>query len=409
MLENLYTAPKTIERHRSAPLPEERLAYLRHHAEAGARPSTLRGVAGDQITLIGLLDLRQGDRVTAAQVKDAVGQSGRGPAKRRNLLGCSVRWLRFAGMLEEEVMVEEAPRHAHMEEVGIYEAWMRDERGWSENTIGDYLFTANRFFDRLDERGVSLASVGFEDIDRQVACWHARGCRRITVRSYANALRAFFRFAENRNWCAQGLSGSIMPPGFRPDEPIPKGLEREEVVRLLATTEGDRPVDVRDRAILMLLVAYGLRAGEVAGLRLEDFDWMNETLDVRCPKVGRTHRYPLSRGVGQVILRYLRELRPPRPERTIFFALQAPIRPLSALAVTGLVGRRLRRLGITGKSCGPHALRHGAAQHMLDHGLSLKEVGDYLGHRSISATAGYAKVQLGALREVADIDLEGLA
>ena len=207
----------------------------------------------------------------------------------------------------------------------------------------------------------------------------------------------------------QGLTVAIMPPGFRLDEEIPKGLEREEVVRLLATTEGDRPADVRDRAILMLLAAYGLRAGEVAGLRLDNFDWKNETLDVRCPKAGRIHRYPLSRGVGQAVLRYLRELRPPRPERTIFFALQAPIRPLSSVAVSSLVRRRLRRLGITGKSCGPHALRHGAAQRLLEHGLSLKEIGDFLGHRSTSATAVYAKIQLGTLREVADIDLEGLA
>ncbi len=406
MFEDLYTAPKTIERHRSAPLLQERLDYLRHYAEAGARPSTLRGVADDQITLIRLLDLRPGDRVTIAEVKSAVDKSGFGPDRRQNLRGRSVRWLRFAGMLEE---VEGEPRHAHTKETGIYEAWMRDERGWSEATVRTYLFAANRFFDRLDERGVSLATVGFEDIDREVASWHARGYRRATVRSRANALRTFFRFAESRNWCAQELSSVIMPPDFRPDEPIPRGLEREEVVRLLATTEGDRPADVRDRAILMLLVAYGLRAGEVAGLRLDDFDWKNETLDVRCPKVGRTHRYPLSRGVGQAVLRYLREFRPPRPERTIFFSLTAPIRPLSRAAVSSLVGRRLRRLGVTGKCLGPHGLRHSAAQRLLDHGLSLKEVGDYLGHSSLSATAGYAKVQLGALREVADIDLEGLA
>ncbi len=273
MFENLYTDPQAIERCRAAPLLEERLGYLRHYAEAGARLSTLRSIAGDQITLIHLLDLRQGDRVTAAQVKDAVDQSGLEPARRQSLTGRSIRWLGFAGMLAEEA--EGAPRPAHTKEVAIYEAWMRNKQGWSEKTIGGYLFTVNRFFDRLGERGGGLASVGFEYIDREIACWHARGCRRMTVRSYANALRAFFRFAESRNWCAQGLTVAIMPPGFRPDEQIPKGLEREEVVRLLATTEGDRPADVRDRAILMLLVAYGLRAGEVAGLRLDDFDWKN--------------------------------------------------------------------------------------------------------------------------------------
>ena len=91
MFENLYTEPRIIERYRSAPLLEERLAYLRHHAEAGAQPSTLRGVADHQITLIGLLDLPQADRVTAAQVKDAVDQSGLGPDRRQNLLGHSIR------------------------------------------------------------------------------------------------------------------------------------------------------------------------------------------------------------------------------------------------------------------------------------------------------------------------------
>ena len=68
----------------------------------------------------------------------------------------------------------------------------------------------------------------------------------------------------------------------------------------------DRPVDKRDRAILMLFIAYGLRAGEVGGLRLDDLDWENEMLRVRCPKPGRTHFWPLSQGVGHAILRYIR-------------------------------------------------------------------------------------------------------
>lgn len=152
-----------------------------------------------------------------------------------------------------------------------------------------------------------------------------------------------------------------------------------------------------------------MRAGEVAGLRLDDLDWQGETLRVRRPKPGRTHHYPFSRGVGQAILRYVREVRTPRTERTLFLTLSAPRRPLSGSAMWHVVGSRLGRIGITGKRRGPHALRHGAAQHLLDHGLSMKEVGDYLGHRSVSATSAYARVRLGALREVADIDLEGLA
>ena len=73
-----------------------------------------------------------------------------------------------------------------------------------------------------------------------------------------------------------------------------------------------------------------------------------------------------------------------------------------------IVSARIDRLGITGKRRGPHALRHAAAQHLLDQGLSMKAVGDYLGHRGVAATSVYAKVQLNALRKVAEIDLEGL-
>ena len=73
------------------------------------------------------------------------------------------------------------------------------------------------------------------------------------------------------------------------------------------------------------------------------------------------------------------------------------------------VARRLDRLGVMTWRRGPHALRHAAAQHLLDQGMSYKVIGDFLGHRNTSSTAVYAKVNLNALREVADFDLEGLA
>jgi integrase/recombinase XerD len=213
---------------------------------------------------------------------------------------------------------------------------------------------------------------------------------------------------SSRAGASRGLADGIMPPRRYPGETIPKGLSRDEVIRLLATTEGDRAFDIRARAILMLLITYGLRAGEVSGLQLDDLDWERDTLRVRCPKPGRTHLYPLSRGVGQTILRYLREVRPRQPDRTLFLTLKAPIKPLNRHVIKGIVCTRLDHLGITGKRRGPHALRHAAAQHLLDQGLPMKAVGDYLGHRSVAATSVYAKIQLNALREVAEIDLEGM-
>lgn len=416
MFEDLFVDRRTIANLWSAPLLEERLRYLRHCAQSGARPTTLRRIAAVQTSLVRLLDLSEAERVSVPRIEAVARQwAQRGgcrlldhcvrPETRRCFVGRALRWLRFAGLLEEPCKV----RHAHTEEVAVFGAWMRTERGCSEETISGCQRTVDRFFDRLGERGVALDSVGIADVDRAVTRWHARGCSRRTVRGYAQRLRTFLRFAERRGWCAPGLADGIMPVRFHPGETVPKGLDRDEVLRLLATSEGDRPADVRDRAILMVLIAYGLRSGEVTGLTLDDLDWAGETLRVRCPKPGRTHHYPLSRSVGQAVVRYLTEVRPRRPHRTLFLTLRAPIRPLGRSAMSQVVKRRLDRLGITGKRRGPHALRHAAAQHLLDQGLSFKEVGDYLGHRSISSTAVYAKVQLGTLRKVADIDLEGLA
>ncbi len=415
MFENLFTDAHVIACYRDAPLCEDRLRYLAHCASAGYRYRSLRTIANRQRQLVRLLDLQAGDSVSMARIQAAAREWARpgvrrsmrpaGREARTSFVGQAVRWLRFAGLLEEP----ETVRHAHAGEVATFVAWMQEERGWSSETIHGCSCTVDRFFRRLETLGVELASVRITEIDQAIARYHARGCSRRTVRDYAQHLRTFFRFAERQGWCMPGLAAAIIPGRMHPGETIPKGLDRDEVVDLLGTTEGDRPADIRDRAILMLLITYGLRAGEVGGLQLDDLDWVQETLRVRCPKPGRTHLYPLSRSVGQTIVRYLREVRPARPDRTLFLSLNAPLRPITRDVITHVVHSRLGHLGVTGKRRGPHALRHAAAQRLLDHGLSMKQVGDYLGHRSVAATSVYAKLRLDALREVAAIDPEGLA
>jgi integrase/recombinase XerD len=177
----------------------------------------------------------------------------------------------------------------------------------------------------------------------------------------------------------------------------------------VAAVQGNRPIDKRDRAILMLFVAYGLRAGEVGGLRLDDLDWESEILRVRCPEPGRVHSWPLSQEVGHAILRYVREARPSGFGRVLFFTSRAPIRPLDGKSLGSIVRHRLAGIGIVSGRRGPHALRHSAAQHLLDQGMSMKVIGDFLGHRDPSSTTIYAKINLTALREVSALDLEGLA
>jgi site-specific recombinase XerD len=243
-----------------------------------------------------------------------------------------------------------------------------------------------------------------------IAAEHQRGAwNRRTIHDYAQRLRRFLAFAEERGWCRPGLAAGIMAPKFMTDETVPKGVKRQDVERLLASVQGERPVDRRDRAILLLFVAYGLRAGEVAGLRLDDLDWENEIVRVRCPKPGRTHVWPLSPAVGHAILRYITDVRPTGHGRSLFFTSRSPIRPVSRKTLSKIVHDRLAGIGIVSGRRGAHALRHAAAQHLLDQGVSMKVIGDFLGHSDPSSTAIYAKVNLTALREVAALDLEGLA
>lgn len=414
MFETLFTYPYRIARYRAAPLLEDRLRYLVHYAQSGATPYTLRSIAAHQVNLCRLLDLDEDAKVSVREVEAAArawsrpgGRNSRQPARRaarQRFTGHALQWLRWVGRLEEPAVV----RHAHVDEVAAFLAWMREERGWSENTIEGLRYTIDTWFDWLGQRNIALASVVLCDIDRFIARYRLSGhYSRITIHNYACQLRTFFHFAGERGWCRPDLADGIRPLRIFPGETIAPKLTREEMVRLLASTEGERPGDRRDRAVLLLLATYGLRAGEVCGLRLDDLNWEEETLSVRRPKPGRTHRYPLSQGVGQSILHYLQEGRPARPERTLFFTLRAPIRSLTPCAIHHVVSRRLDRLGIVCSKRGPHVLRHTVAQSLLDEGLPMKTVGDYLGHRSLSSTSVYARASLESLREVAAVDLGG--
>jgi site-specific recombinase XerD len=115
----------------------------------------------------------------------------------------------------------------------------------------------------------------------------------------------------------------------------------------------------------------------------------------------------LAASVGEALARYLK-IRPRSPHREVFLRLVAPRRPLSSISVWWVVGPRFRALGVPLRHCGPHALRHACATHLLKQGLTLQQIGEYLGHRDLETTQMYAKVDIDGLRAVADFDLGGL-
>lgn len=261
--------PRTAEKYRAARLAEPRAQFLRHLNELGARRTTLRKNANDQLSLVRLLDLQEGDRVSVPQIEAAAaiwalpkGHRYAGTASsnaRAHFIGRGIQWLRFLGRLDEP----EHEHHPYRAEVATFEKWLRQERGLSTATIEAYCATADHFLFGLAGKGVPLNNVRIADIDDIIAAEYRRGVwKRRTAHDYAQRLKAFFLFAQASGWCRVGLAAGIMPPRFMSDETVPKGIKRDDVLRLMASVARDRPVDKRDRAILMLLIVYGLRAGE---------------------------------------------------------------------------------------------------------------------------------------------------
>lgn len=409
MFENLYKDPATIAKYQTAPLLEDRERYLRSVVASGVVGEIARRVARSQLVLMELLNLPDADiPIRLATVEKALQQRCRNvpEVSAATFQRHALRWLRFLGWLDEPVR----DAHPHARQVEAFAAWMRDDRGLSEATVSNCCYESDRLFAWAAHRNLLLADITIGDVDAYLAeRIAAGGLRRTSARAAAGCLRSFFRFAEIRNWCQEGIAGGIMPPLAYPDRPVPKGFDRDEVEKLLATTEGSTPADCRDRAVLMVLATCGLRAGEAGALRVEDIDWERDLLRVFRPKTGRTDTFPLTPSIGNALLDYLLKVRPDAgQERALFLTLQAPFRPLNSCAIGMIVRSRAIRLGITGKRLGAHALRHAAAQRLVDEGCGLKTVGDFLGHASPSATAAYATIDLASLRPVADIGLKEL-
>jgi site-specific recombinase XerD len=316
----------------------------------------------------------------------------------------ATEWMRSLGCFEPSSEV----RKPFADEIAAFVRYLGQERGLSPVTISTRCERLVWFFESLHPPRDSLGTISVADVEAFIDAKGKQGWRRSSLAVLASSLRSFFRYAEGQGWCAPGMASVIESPRLYAQEGLPKGPSWEDVQRLLASTSGDLPVDIRDHAVLMLLSVYGLRRGEVSRLALDDIDWVGERILVSRPKQRRTQYYPLVSAVGEAIMRYLREVRPRCAHRELFLALAAPIRPLSAASITPIVRTRLRAAGVTLPRRGAHCLRHACAAHLLDSGFSLKQIGDHLGHRTANSTLHYAKIDLEGLRQVAELDLRGL-
>ena len=416
MFEILFSRKSAIRRHVKAPFCAERKAYLRRRADRGSPLEVVRRAA--YVCRWVAERIRKWPRDQPLQDEDiamlAMSWARRRATNRRRAVplpspkesfrSVAKGFLREAGMLASEPI---APVGPYEDRIQAFLGEQHEASGLAPATCSFRGKQARRFMTHLEEKGISFENLHPSHIDDYFQRLASSWCR-VSLRSAAVALRPWLRYCEEKGWVRPALAKAILVPRVYRHEGLPLGPTWEQVSRVLDQADGGKPAQLRASAVLLLLAVYGMRSGEVRRLRLEDIDWRRATIRFVRSKSGRQDTYPLDTTVGNAIARYLRHGRSRSESRFLFLTIRAPFRPLSQGTLYSIVHPRLARVTLTNKGCSPNALRHACARRLVDGGLSLKEIGDHLGHRSAEATRIYAKVDLNALRLVALEDLGGL-
>jgi integrase/recombinase XerD len=307
-----------------------------------------------------------------------------------------LEYLRGVGVAPAPVVV--APLMAADELVERYSVYLLERRGLSCSTVRNYVGVARVFFSWREARAGTLVLGGLGGA--AVIAFVLEESRRCSVGSakcMVTRLRALLRFLYVEGEIDRDLAGVVPSVASWRLAGLVKALDGRSVSRLLASCDRRTRVGRRDFAVLTMLSRLGLRAGELAALRLSDIDWRAGELLVR-GKGSRQERLPLPADVGEALAGWLTRGRPSCESVFVFTRVRAPLEGLSSGGISAVVQHACKRAGLP--VVGAHRLRHTAATEMLRAGGSLTEVGQVLRHRSRDVTSIYAKVDRLALAAV---------
>jgi len=302
-----------------------------------------------------------------------------------------------AGIVQPEIEKPVIKPYSWMME--SYLRYLREDCERAEVTIGRTRKKLIPFLDGLGKqvyrkRMKSLKAIAIEEYVKK----HIKDSRS-NIQFLASTLRGFLRFCASRKYTAADLSGVIPTiPSYRLVS-LPQGIEETVLQRILKAVSRDTPTGFRDYAILLVMMAYGIRGKQAAELLLEDINWERSTIRIRAMKGGKETLLPLLESVGEAILSYLRH-RPENSLRQIFLSTKAPFRPLTSLGIGLRIRTYMSKAGAKMPGGGSRVLRHSWAIRALAQDNPMKAIADVLGHRCLDTTFIYAKADLKTLRHV---------
>ena len=279
-----------------------------------------------------------------------------------------------------------------------FQVWLRRYRGIGDRTIQNYHRAMRVLLPHLgDDPDLYSAT-----LIRNTVRHRLETASRELVRQEASALRLYLRFLVLDGLCRPGLVGAVPTVPRQRFSTLPRHLPREDIEHIIASCDRATSMGMRNRAILLLLARLGLRAGDVANLRLNDIDWDNAVVRVS-GKSRRAAAMPLPQDVGDAVKDYILHVRPVVDSGKVFLRMMPPLhQPLTSGGVSAVAQAAIKRSGVKAEGLpAAHVFRHSVATNLLRDSTPLEVISTLLRHQSTQTTAIYARVDVRMLREVA--------
>ncbi len=277
-------------------------------------------------------------------------------------------------------------------------AYMHETKNTSANTEVSYKRDLMKFVKFLNSRGISdFNSITEQDLKDYITYLSDQNFKAATISRSIASIKALFHFLKGQGEIDKDISVSLHAPKI--EKKVPEIMTQEQMDALLSQPSGNSPKDIRDKAMLELLYATGIRVTELITLKVADLNMSNNTVMLRDAKKTRT--VPFGRPAKEALARYLdgtRENMIEDKESEVLFA-NCSGQTMSRQGFWKLIKYYARKAGIEADIT-PHTLRHSFAAHLVENGADLKSVQEMLGHSDISTTQVYANMNQNHLREV---------
>ena len=410
-LEQVFDCPRTISGLRSGPLAAFLESFCDWLVKNGFSQSTVRRHLSNVSHFGKYLGGRTaaiGETIAAEDI-DGFFQiypskcRNRGPLEKHvNNVRCSVN--RFVEFLSQKGLFTASAQvlASYQPLLDGYLEWMRQNQDAADGTLNVRGGSITQFLQSLGEEATTegLARLSCKKVE-SFFLDYAQTNGPSARRSIQSPMRTFFRFCLQQGYIQQPLGRAVPTLRAYKLSTVPRGLTDSQAKQVLCRINRKTVVGRRDYAIILLLDTYGVRGGQVRALGLEDIDWAANEILFKASKRGKNIRLPLTPEVGQSLLEYLQNSRPPCSCPEVFVTCRPPYRPLSnSNSLSAIVDRRIRASEIDSPVKGAHAFRHGFATRMVQQGHSLKAIADVLGHRHLGTTFIYTKVDFNSLKQV---------